>query len=137
MSFEIGVLTLGSFLLAFYSSSSLCSWLLALRSGGLIEGATGQIIFVIALSLLGGIAIIFMEPIAIKCSTAICGAFLTCYGIDLLAQTGYSQFMLQFLGNPSLRYQTTTGSYILAATTAVLAALGMLVQFRRPSQKKA
>jgi hypothetical protein len=112
------------------------SWILALGSGGLIQNETGRIVFIAVCALAAGILVFIVEPHVIRCSTAIGGAFVTILGIDSFIQAGFQDALSQFLGNPKANFKATTNVYILAASMAALAILGIYVQYRHTSRGK-
>ncbi|KAJ3361821.1 hypothetical protein GGF32_006997 [Allomyces javanicus] len=129
--YKVGMFAIGAF-----GGYSLALWILALSSGGLIASKTGQIILIVVLALVGGIAMLYIEKHAVRICTAIGGAYFTMVGIDVFARTGFYNSTVAFLGGQSSTYTTSAKVYGMIAGYVVLAVLGIVVQYRTTRNSK-
>ncbi|KND00290.1 uncharacterized protein SPPG_04619 [Spizellomyces punctatus DAOM BR117] len=112
---------------------SLAMFILSFQSGGVIQSGLGRTIFIIAMVVVGAIAIFFLVKPVLIVSTAVAGAMSIVLGIDVFARTGFTPALRLFLtGNRFDVSIFTRDNKVLALliTAAVLAIVGILVQFR-------
>ncbi|KAJ3173285.1 hypothetical protein HDU88_004747 [Geranomyces variabilis] len=107
-------------------------FVLSWRSGGVIESDLGRAIFIIACIIVGAIVIHFVIKSALIVLTSIAGAFGITLGIDFFARTGFAQTVQAILIKRTIVESDVSQGKVAAllVTTAVLAAIGMVVQFR-------
>jgi hypothetical protein len=122
--FAIGMLlgfTIGIFFLGFVSN-------------GTIQSETGRVIFLAILSIVGGIAIFFFEKVLLVLSTAFSGSYGAFLGIDVFANTGFSNGIQTFLSGGG-EYEATYTVWGMLAGVLALAVLGSFYQFREKDLK--
>ncbi|KAF8929468.1 hypothetical protein EDD21DRAFT_379794 [Dissophora ornata] len=126
---RLGAAVLGA--LALYS---LGLWILGWKSGGVITSHTGRGIFLGVLAVVGFVMGFIRERETIIVGTAIIGAYSIVGGIDFYVHTGFIEQTDSFINSKSSidsRVGNVSGKqYALLAAFIVLAALGMVVQFR-------
>ncbi|KNE66543.1 hypothetical protein AMAG_11673 [Allomyces macrogynus ATCC 38327] len=120
----------GLFAIGCFGGYTFALWLLALASGGIIKSASGQAIFVAVFALVGGISMFWVEKHTVRVCTALGGAYFTVLGVDVFAQTGFSNSTKVFLGSSMVKYETSAAIYGMIAFFVVLAALGMAAQYK-------
>ncbi|KAJ2063725.1 hypothetical protein GGI17_001511 [Coemansia sp. S146] len=108
---------------------ALASWILAMKSGGLIHSDVGRILFIVAFVLVGMAVVFFIERPAIIVASAIWGSYALFVGIDCFARTGFQYTALAFLNAPGAVYETSPKVYAMIAGMAVCACLGIVTQF--------
>ncbi|KAI8905623.1 hypothetical protein EDD86DRAFT_68431 [Gorgonomyces haynaldii] len=135
--FNLGVTILGAL-----GGASLAMFLLSWKVNGIIEGATGQAIFIAVFALIFAVAIHFIEKPVIIGSTSILGAHLLFNGIDVFAQVGFAQAQRRFLGgdvklpkNEQIINQDGK-TYGLLVGMLVFIAIAIVVQFRMTRERK-
>ncbi|KAJ2818918.1 hypothetical protein GGI24_004951, partial [Coemansia furcata] len=117
---------------------ALASWILAMKSGGLIHSDVGRILFIVAFVIVGMAVVFFIERPAIIVASAIWGSYALFVGIDCFARTGFQYTALAFLNAPGAVYETSPKVYAMIAGMAVCACLGIVTQFltTRPKSGK-
>ncbi|KAI9145982.1 hypothetical protein BKA69DRAFT_1046656 [Paraphysoderma sedebokerense] len=122
---------LGIFAIGCVGGYALAVWILGLGANGLIKNDIGQKVFIAAVALISGfITLFWLMDRAVKIFTAIAGAYSIMLGIDVFAQTGFKDAVGRFVGDGTLPYNPTPAIYGMLAGTAVLALVGMAVQFK-------
>ncbi|KAJ1999384.1 hypothetical protein GGI04_004588 [Coemansia thaxteri] len=108
---------------------ALASWILGMKSGGLIHSDVGRILFIVGFVLAGIIVVFFVERPAIIVASSIWGSYALFVGIDCFARTGFQYTALAFLNAPGAVYETSPKVYAMIAGMAVSACLGIAAQF--------
>ncbi|KAJ3172312.1 hypothetical protein HDU87_007907 [Geranomyces variabilis] len=128
----ICLVKLGITLVGAAGGFALALFVLSWKSGGVIESGLGRTIFIIACIIIGAIVIHFVIKSALIVFTSIAGAFGITLGIDFFAQTGFAQTVQSILIKRTIVDSDVSQGKVVAllVTTAVLAAIGMIVQFR-------
>lgn len=121
--FKLGIVSLAA-LGGFAFGTFLLSW----KSKGLIEGKVERPIFLLAMSIIPAILVLFFEKPVIIVATSILGSVLTGIGIDLFAQLGFASAIRTFISNKG-EAEISGKLYYLLASMIVLALVGVLVQF--------
>ncbi|KAJ1954653.1 hypothetical protein GGI12_005742, partial [Dipsacomyces acuminosporus] len=122
--YKVGIALLGGL-----GGFAIASWILSLKSGGLIPSEGGRIGFIIGFVVLGIVAILFLERPAIIVASSIWGAYALFIGIDCFARTGFQDATLTFLKTPGAKFTVTPKVYGMIAGMAVSAVLGIIIQF--------
>ena len=104
--YRVGITLLG--ILAGFLAAT---WILSLKSGGLIQDQTGRIIFIVVLCLVGAIIVHFFEKIVIITSSSLGGAYSIVYGVDTFTKTGYT-LLFKSLVNSGYRWESLTYEYV-------------------------
>lgn len=125
---------LGLFAIGALLGFTLANFILGLTTNGLIQSDTGRIVFLILMSLAGGIAILFLEKPLLVIGTAFPGAYGAFFGLDIFINTGFKEGMQKFLSGGGL-YVTSAPVYGMLAGVVVLAIIGCVVQFRDSNRK--
>lgn len=127
-SFVMAIYKLGLVLIGSLFGFTFAMYILSLKSGGLISSETWRIVFIVLMTVLGGVAIFFLEKIVIILATAFNGSYLVFSGIDYFAKTGFNQALEAFI--------TTKNTYVLTDAVAgmlggvgALFVIGVLYQF--------
>jgi hypothetical protein len=81
-----------------------------------------------------GIAILFFEKVLLVISTAFAGSYGFFFGVDVFANTGFSNGIQTFLSGGD-GYVATTAVYGMLSGVFVLAVLGAIYQFRDKNRK--
>lgn len=115
---------------------ALASWILSMRSGGLIHSDVGRILFIVAMILIAMGIVFFLQRPAIIVASAIWGSYALFVGIDCFARTGFQYTALAFLETPGAAYETSPQVYGMIAGMAVSACLGIVVQFKLTRPRK-
>ncbi|KAJ3162812.1 hypothetical protein HDU86_003786 [Geranomyces michiganensis] len=129
---SVCLVKLGITLVGAAGGFALALFILSWKSGGLIESGLGRTIFIIACVVVGAVIIHFVIKQALIVLTAIAGAFGITLGIDFFAKTGFAQTVQDILSKRDFDLSDVNRSKVIAllVTTAVLAVIGMVVQFR-------
>ncbi|KAJ2787839.1 hypothetical protein GGI15_000408 [Coemansia interrupta] len=122
--FKVGVALVGAL-----GGFALATWILSMKSGGLIHSDVGRILFIVAMIIVGMLAALFLQTPAIVVSSSIWGSYALFVGIDCFARTGFQNTALDFLNTPGAVYETSPKVYAMIACMAVSAILGIIVQF--------
>ncbi|KAJ1819505.1 hypothetical protein LPJ75_001182 [Coemansia sp. RSA 2598] len=122
--FNVGIALVGAL-----GGFALASWILAMKSGGLIHSDAGRIIFIVAMIIVGMLAALFLKNPAIIVLSSIWGSYALFVGIDCFARTGFQYTALNFLNTPGAVYETSPKVYAMIACMAVSAVLGIIFQF--------
>ncbi|ORX94155.1 hypothetical protein K493DRAFT_337924 [Basidiobolus meristosporus CBS 931.73] len=118
---------------------ALAMFILSFGNNMLISSKTGGIIFVIVFVVVGIIAIFFLEKHVVIIATAIAGAYMFIVGIDYFIRTGFTEHLIAFLNGYDRSFYHTNGKiYAMLASLAVMALIGIVVQYKsfRPWSKK-
>jgi hypothetical protein len=107
----------------------LAAVILSFSSQGLISAGIGRTIFMIIMSIVFGIAILFLEKPLLVLGTAIPGAYAMTLGIDIFAMTGFATAARAFLSG-SNSFTLTTKVWILFGVFVFLSLVGVIHQFR-------
>ncbi|ORX79800.1 hypothetical protein K493DRAFT_308475 [Basidiobolus meristosporus CBS 931.73] len=127
---------LGLVLIGGLGGFALAMFILSLKSGMLISSGTPRIIFIVAMVLVGMIIILFFEKHVVIICTAITGAYVFVIGIDHFVKTGFTdQLNLFWGGDSTVFYQTNAKVYAMLGSAAVLALIGILIQYRTTRSK--
>jgi len=111
---------------------ALALFLLSWANNGIIQSKTGQIIFIVALIIIGIILIHFFKDDVIIFGTAFIGAYAIILGIDMFAQTGFTDSVRSFLdGNHKVMYNATTKVYLMLGGLLGFFILGGVYQHHR------
>ncbi|KAI8920583.1 hypothetical protein BC831DRAFT_478441 [Entophlyctis helioformis] len=125
---------LGLALIGAMGGVALAVFVLSCKTGGTIESETGRAVFLCVCAVAGSIAILVAEKPAIIVTTAVLGAYLVVFGIDVFAKTGVVTALKDFLAGPRRFdpdvFEVNAKVAALLATMVVLAVVGILVQFR-------
>ncbi|TPX69399.1 hypothetical protein SpCBS45565_g02398 [Spizellomyces sp. 'palustris'] len=109
-------------------------FILSWQTGGVIGTAQGRIIFLAAMTGVGGLAVSFFQKILLVVATSIGGAYSIVFGIDCYARTGFTDSTRQFLvGENKFSYTVfeRNGKVIaLLCSMIAFAIIGMIIQFR-------
>lgn len=109
---------------------------------GVINSDAGRIIFVIALGIVCGILIHFIERPAIMLATSLLGSFTLFLGIDSFAHTGFAQVVQNFLFGglqaSAVQYVASGGAlgFIIATFVLTLIATGAQWHFNKGRQHR-
>ena len=109
----------GLSLVGFLGGSFVALLILGVKSGGVIESGLGKILFVVGMGIVGAVLIQILEKPALVFSTSLAGSYLTFYGIDVFARTGFANSSLSSL------YQLREGQAIVYDTSGPV--IGMMV----------
>ncbi|KAJ2693071.1 hypothetical protein H4R19_006058 [Coemansia spiralis] len=112
------------------------SWILSMRSGGVIHSSTGRALLILALVAAGMAAALFLHRPAVIVLSSVWGAYALFVGIDCFARTGFQSTALAFLDAPGAIYVTSPGVFAMIAGMALAALLGVFVQLRLTSKSK-
>lgn len=115
----VGIGALGGFGLALY----LLSW----QGKTFASTPVARPIFLVSLTVIGGLLSIVYEKSIIIAGTSMIGAVSLCSGIDVFAATGFNYSLQEFLRNRAA-IQLTSGNYALLGSCAVLFLLGIAIQ---------
>ncbi|KAJ2520634.1 hypothetical protein H4217_001908 [Coemansia sp. RSA 1939] len=130
--YKVGVALIGAL-----GGFALATWILSMKSGGLIHSDVGRILFIVALVVGGMVVALFIQRPAIIVASSVWGAYALFVGIDCFARTGFQYTALAFLNAPGATYETSPKVYAMIACMAVSACLGIFVQFWTTRSKKA
>lgn len=108
--------------------------ILAMGSHGLISNGIGRSIFIAVLSIIGGIAILFMERPLLILGTSLGGAFALMIGVDVFTKAGLVEAARSFLAGQGV-YEVNKWVYLELGGVLLLAAVGIAVQWRSKSRK--
>ncbi|KAJ2588506.1 hypothetical protein H4R99_007774 [Coemansia sp. RSA 1722] len=122
--FNVGIALVGAL-----GGFALATWILAMKSGGVIHSDVGRIIFIVAMIIVGMLAALFLKNPAIIVLSSIWGSYALFVGIDCFARTGFQYTALDFLNTPGAVYETSPKVYAMIAAMAVSALLGIIFQF--------
>ncbi|KAI9506057.1 hypothetical protein GGI25_004414 [Coemansia spiralis] len=122
--YKVGVALIGAL-----GGFALSTWILAMKSGGLIHSDVGRILFIVACIIIGMVVALFIQRPAIIVASSIWGSYALFVGIDCFARTGFQYTALAFLNTPGATYETSPKVYAMIACMAVSACLGIFVQF--------
>jgi len=126
---KLAVALLGA-LMGFALAMFVLSW----KSGGVISSGLPRAGFICALSLVGSVIILFFQKPIIIVSTSIIGAYSMAVGVDLFAHTGFIETTGAFLTSSSKAsfetFETNPKIYGMLGSTALLAIIGMVAQWR-------
>ncbi|KAI8916762.1 hypothetical protein DFJ77DRAFT_414378, partial [Powellomyces hirtus] len=121
---KLGLVAVGAML-----GFTIAMLVLSLATNGLISQGTGRTIFIIVLTVVGGIAVLFLERPILVVGTSVAGAFAIMWGVDVFTKAGLVEATRQFLaGNGT--YQPTTWVYVELGGIVLIALVGILVQWR-------
>ncbi|KAJ2295118.1 hypothetical protein IWW55_005550 [Coemansia sp. RSA 2706] len=129
--FKVGVALVGAL-----GGFALASWILAMRSGGVIHSDVGRVLFIVALVVAGMVAALFLQRPAIIVASSVWGSYMLFVGIDCFARTGFQYTALAFLNTPGAAYITSPKVYAMIACMALSALLGVVAQFRLTRKPK-
>jgi hypothetical protein len=123
---KVGLFALGC-IGGFFLAMFILSW----ASSGLISQNVGRSVFIVILTLVGGVAALFLEHHVVIIATSIAGAYAVGAGIDVFARTGMVESTKALLtSNPGSYQIDNKGVYGILVGMLVLAVLGMIVQYR-------
>ncbi|KAJ2722946.1 hypothetical protein GGI07_002958 [Coemansia sp. Benny D115] len=108
---------------------ALASWILSMKTGGVIHSDVGRILFIVAMVIIGMLLAFFLKKPVIIVSSSIWGSYALFVGIDCFARTGFQYTALDFLNTPGAVYVTSPKVYAMIACMAISALLGIFVQF--------
>ncbi|RKO93293.1 hypothetical protein BDK51DRAFT_28919 [Blyttiomyces helicus] len=140
----VGLLTGALFLclwqIALYATGALLGFVLALAilslvTGGAIHSGVGRWIFIGALTVLGGVVVLFLEKPIMIIGTATVGAFAVVFGIDVFARQGYYILVRSLVGGEGF-YSTNKWVYVELGGFALLAIIGICVQYATARKSK-
>ncbi|PIA16546.1 hypothetical protein COEREDRAFT_8334 [Coemansia reversa NRRL 1564] len=129
--YKVGVAFVGAL-----GGFALASWILSMRSGGVIHSDIGRILFIVGLVIVGIVAALFLQRPAIIVASSIWGSYMLFVGIDCFARTGFQFTALTFLNTPGAVYEASPKVYAMIACMALSALLGILMQFRLTRKPK-
>ncbi|KAI8324176.1 hypothetical protein GQ54DRAFT_78379 [Martensiomyces pterosporus] len=122
--YKVGIALVGAL-----GGFAVATWILSMKSGGLIHSDVGRIIFIVVMIIIGMIAVLFLERPAIIVASSVWGAYALFVGIDCFAKTGFQYTALTFLNAPGAKFETTPKVYGMIAGMAISALLGIVIQF--------
>jgi hypothetical protein len=130
----------GLSLVGFLGGSALALILLSTKTGGLIESPMGRVAFVIALGIIAGILIHFLEIPVLIGSTSIAGAYATVFGVDIFLKTGFASIFQLLLNNinqtPDIIFTADGKVIAMIVAVIILTLLGCIVQYRANQNRK-
>jgi hypothetical protein len=107
----------------------LAMFVLTLVPNGIVPENIFRALFIVVIALICSFLVFKFERPTVIISTSVIGAFLTILGVDFFARTQFASAMSMFLSGKN-GYSPDARTYGMLAGVAVLAALGMVVQFR-------
>lgn len=130
---EIGILACAGF-----GGYSLAIWIMSMKAGGAIESFIGRGAFVAAVTVIAIIFAWFFDNIAIIIASALAGALSIVVGFDCFVNWGLMAVILNIIvpGNFAKLKHLDTYCYLEIAAVAVLAVLGLVIQFLNGSKGK-
>ncbi|CAG8481077.1 4761_t:CDS:2 [Acaulospora morrowiae] len=106
--------TLAIHLLGALAGYSFAMFILSWSSNGIIQSKAGQIVLIVTFTVIGVILIHFFRDDVIIFGTAFIGSYAIILGVDMFAQTGFSDSVRTFLdGNHKVIYHATTKVYLM------------------------
>jgi len=120
---------IGLFVLGAVGGFFLAMFILALAPNGLIPNPLFRALFIVILVIICAVLVFKLERPAIIIATSVAGAFLTILGIDFFVHTQFLASMVAFLSSTGT-YTADGRTYGMLAGVALLALLGMIIQFR-------
>jgi hypothetical protein len=123
---EIGVLACAGF-----GGYSLAIWIMSMQAGGVIEGYISRGAFITAVTVMAIILAWFFDNIAIIIASALAGALSIVVGFDCFVNWGFIAVLTNIVlpGHFAKLASLDIYCYIEIAAVAVLAVLGLVVQF--------
>lgn len=123
---EIGVLACAGF-----GGYSLAIWIMSMKAGGTIEGYISRGAFIAAVTVMAIILAWFFDNIAIIIASALAGALTIVVGFDCFVNWGLMAVLTNIVlpGHFAKLASLDIYCYIEIAAVAVLAVLGLVVQF--------
>ncbi|KAI8826733.1 uncharacterized protein EV422DRAFT_8094 [Fimicolochytrium jonesii] len=120
---KLGLIAIGAIL-----GFTLAMFVLSLAKNGLISQGTGRTIFIIALTIIGGVLVLFFEKPILVLGTSVGGAFAVMFGVDIFTKVGLVEASQQFLAGNAL-YEPDKWVYVELAAWAILAVVGIIAQW--------
>lgn len=120
---------LGMFAIGLVGGFFLAMFVLTLVPDGIIPNNIFRALFIVVIALICSFLVFKFERPVVIIATSVIGAFLAILGIDFFARTQFATAMSMFLSGQH-GYRPDARTYGMLAGVAVLAALGMVVQFR-------
>ncbi|RKP08312.1 hypothetical protein THASP1DRAFT_29886 [Thamnocephalis sphaerospora] len=121
--------SVGVFLIGALGGVMAALYILALAPEGLIHSGIWRGVFIAVFALVGALLTLKFERPVIIVGTSLSGAFALGLGIDFFAHTNLGTAVSDFLSSRT-NYHAETKTYIMLGGIALLAIIGMVVQFR-------
>ena len=125
---------LGLALLGGLGGFSLSMFVLSFNPSVLMTNETYRFAFIGTLALIGALLPTFFEKAVIIVSTSIVGSFMLLLGVDFFAQAGFVRILPSSLADAK-NYQFTNTTWGFIGSFAVVALLGMIVQYNVTGRK--
>lgn len=115
----------GLSIIGFVAGSCFGITLLTLKSGYLFDSDLKRLLLIIAIGIIGAVLIQVIERPILIISTALTGATVTVFGLDVFIKTGYSSAVLDFL--QGVQAGDNPGDYIYDFTLSIGGMIACLV----------
>jgi hypothetical protein len=114
--------------------------LLSLNIGTAIDSDWGRIVFIVVFSIVGAVLILMFERPVLIGATAVSGATVAIFGLDVYVKTGYADALISFLqeiaGGDSPTTNFTGGVAAMAIAVVVLSIAGAYYQYNSVGQNR-
>ncbi|TPX66980.1 hypothetical protein SpCBS45565_g04099 [Spizellomyces sp. 'palustris'] len=127
-SLFVCVWRLGLFAIGAMLGFTLAIMILSLGNDGLLHGI-GRTIFIVVMTLVFGILILFAERPILIIGTSFAGAFALFVGIDVFVKAGLVDALRRFLASGSVEYVPAKGVYLELGGIVLVALVGIAVQW--------